>query len=207
MCPLWSLWGPHVFLGDHGGISTCPLRSLGSPCALWGPWGPHTPTLAGDTAQNMGGLHLQLLGWARGTPGVTACPSLSVQSLQRWGGWVGTGSQRAQHGPAAAAATTGHLPGWTGQESLAESDPEMWSLVQKEKDRQCRGLELIASEVGAGGLGKGGVRPGGTPCLGGVWLLCFPSTFSPQNFCSRAALEALGSCLNNKYSEGYPGKR
>ncbi|KAL7989899.1 hypothetical protein Chor_012565 [Crotalus horridus] len=28
-----------------------------------------------------------------------------------------------------------------------------------------------------------------------------------KNFCSRAALEALGSCLNNKYSEGYPGKR
>ncbi|NWY08043.1 GLYM protein, partial [Nothoprocta ornata] len=28
-----------------------------------------------------------------------------------------------------------------------------------------------------------------------------------QNFCSRAALEALGSCLNNKYSEGYPGRR
>ncbi|MBN3296147.1 GLYM protein, partial [Amia calva] len=49
----------------------------------------------------------------------------------------------------------------------------MWKLVQKEKDRQLRGLELIASE----------------------------------NFCSRAALEALGSCLNNKYSEGYPGKR
>ncbi|XP_066063558.1 serine hydroxymethyltransferase, mitochondrial [Chamaea fasciata] len=93
------------------------------------------------------------------------------RTLQRWGGRVGTGSQRAQHSPAAAAA--GHSPGWTGQESLAESDPEMWSLVQKEKDRQCRGLELIASE----------------------------------NFCSRAALEALGSCLNNKYSEGYPGKR
>jgi glycine hydroxymethyltransferase len=28
-----------------------------------------------------------------------------------------------------------------------------------------------------------------------------------KNFCSRAALEALGSCLNNKYSEGYPGQR
>lgn len=28
-----------------------------------------------------------------------------------------------------------------------------------------------------------------------------------QNFCSRAALEAQGSCLNNKYSEGYPGQR
>ncbi|XP_078394445.1 serine hydroxymethyltransferase, mitochondrial-like, partial [Cetorhinus maximus] len=62
---------------------------------------------------------------------------------------------------------------WTGQEPLAESDPEVWSLVQSEKDRQCRGLELIASE----------------------------------NFCSRASLEAMGSCLNNKYSEGYPGKR
>ncbi|XP_074500888.1 serine hydroxymethyltransferase, mitochondrial-like [Sebastes fasciatus] len=63
--------------------------------------------------------------------------------------------------------------GWTGQESLARDDPEMWSLLQQEKDRQCRGLELIASE----------------------------------NFCSRAALEAQGSCLNNKYSEGYPGQR
>uniref|UniRef100_A0A7N8WNS7 glycine hydroxymethyltransferase n=1 Tax=Mastacembelus armatus TaxID=205130 RepID=A0A7N8WNS7_9TELE len=62
---------------------------------------------------------------------------------------------------------------WTGQESLAQDDPEMWELLQKEKDRQCRGLELIASE----------------------------------NFCSRAALEAQGSCLNNKYSEGYPGRR
>ncbi|XP_048877777.1 serine hydroxymethyltransferase, mitochondrial [Brienomyrus brachyistius] len=62
---------------------------------------------------------------------------------------------------------------WTGQESLAQDDPEMWELLRREKDRQCRGLELIASE----------------------------------NFCSQAALEALGSCLNNKYSEGYPGKR
>ncbi|XP_075958253.1 serine hydroxymethyltransferase, mitochondrial-like [Anarhichas minor] len=63
--------------------------------------------------------------------------------------------------------------GWTGQENLAQDDPEMWSLLQQEKERQCRGLELIASE----------------------------------NFCSRAALEAQGSCLNNKYSEGYPGQR
>lgn len=28
-----------------------------------------------------------------------------------------------------------------------------------------------------------------------------------ENFCSRAGLEALGSCLNNKYSEGYPNQR
>lgn len=28
-----------------------------------------------------------------------------------------------------------------------------------------------------------------------------------ENFASRAVLEALGSCMNNKYSEGYPGQR
>lgn len=62
---------------------------------------------------------------------------------------------------------------WTGQEALEQEDPEMYDLIKQEKDRQVRGLELIASE----------------------------------NFCSRAALEAMGSCLNNKYSEGYPGQR
>ncbi|XP_021967426.1 serine hydroxymethyltransferase, mitochondrial isoform X2 [Folsomia candida] len=62
---------------------------------------------------------------------------------------------------------------WTGQEPLAQDDPEMWELVKEEKIRQVNGLELIASE----------------------------------NFCSRAALEIMGSCLNNKYSEGYPGSR
>ncbi|KAL1272228.1 hypothetical protein QQF64_028090 [Cirrhinus molitorella] len=79
-------------------------------------------------------------------------------------------SVRSQH---SAAAFADDDRSWTGQESLAQDDPEMWDLLLKEKDRQCRGLELIASE----------------------------------NFCSRAALEAQGSCLNNKYSEGYPGKR
>jgi len=62
---------------------------------------------------------------------------------------------------------------WSGQEDLINDDPEIWQLIQKEKDRQIRGLELIASE----------------------------------NFCSRAGLTALGSCLNNKYAEGYPGAR
>ena len=31
--------------------------------------------------------------------------------------------------------------------------------------------------------------------------------FCLQNFCSRAALTVLGSCLNNKYAEGLPGQR
>lgn len=56
---------------------------------------------------------------------------------------------------------------------LCEFDPEMWELVKQEKQRQLRGLELIASE----------------------------------NFTSRAVHDTLGSCLANKYSEGYPGAR
>jgi len=36
---------------------------------------------------------------------------------------------------------------WTGQEKLEDDDPEMNDLIRQEKDRQVRGLELIASEV------------------------------------------------------------
>lgn len=36
---------------------------------------------------------------------------------------------------------------WTGQEALEDDDPEMCDLIKQEKDRQVRGLELIASEV------------------------------------------------------------
>lgn len=53
-------------------------------------------------------------------------------------------------------------------ESLADKDPEVWQIIQGEKDRQFGCLELIASE----------------------------------NFTSRAVMEAMGSCLTNKYSEG-----
>lgn len=56
---------------------------------------------------------------------------------------------------------------------LGVVDPEVQKIVTKEKDRQFRSLELIASE----------------------------------NFTSRAVMEAVGSCLTNKYSEGLPGKR
>ncbi|XP_057979495.1 serine hydroxymethyltransferase 3, chloroplastic isoform X2 [Malania oleifera] len=56
---------------------------------------------------------------------------------------------------------------------LSEADPEVHAIVEKEKQRQFKSLELIASE----------------------------------NFTSRAVMEAVGSCLTNKYSEGLPGKR
>jgi glycine hydroxymethyltransferase len=57
--------------------------------------------------------------------------------------------------------------------SLKESDPEIYSIIEKEKERQMNGLELIPSE----------------------------------NLVSEAVLEAMGSILTNKYSEGYPHKR
>ncbi|XP_038689572.1 serine hydroxymethyltransferase 3, chloroplastic-like [Tripterygium wilfordii] len=57
--------------------------------------------------------------------------------------------------------------------SLGEADPDVHEIIDKEKKRQLKSLELIASE----------------------------------NFTSRAVMEALGSCLTNKYSEGLPGKR
>lgn len=58
-------------------------------------------------------------------------------------------------------------------DDISIDDPEMHNLIQSEKDRQLRGLELIASE----------------------------------NFASKSVLQALGSCLNNKYSEGQVGQR
>ncbi|KAA0033337.1 hypothetical protein IC582_010493 [Cucumis melo] len=60
-----------------------------------------------------------------------------------------------------------------GNTPLNTVDPEIFDLIEKEKRRQCRGIELIASE----------------------------------NFTSFAVIEALGSALTNKYSEGMPGNR
>ncbi|HCC23038.1 TPA: serine hydroxymethyltransferase [Candidatus Falkowbacteria bacterium] len=57
--------------------------------------------------------------------------------------------------------------------NLATTDPQIHDLINKERDRQEKHLELIPSE----------------------------------NFVSLAVMEALGSVLTNKYSEGYPGKR
>lgn len=54
-----------------------------------------------------------------------------------------------------------------------EKDQVIFDLIGKEYERQCKGIELIASE----------------------------------NFVSNQVMEAMGSCLTNKYAEGYPGKR
>ncbi|KAL0220343.1 hypothetical protein RCL1_000197 [Eukaryota sp. TZLM3-RCL] len=69
--------------------------------------------------------------------------------------------------------TLASLASKIGNKPLSSTDPELFSLIQNEKKRQCTGLELIASE----------------------------------NFTSKAVIDCLGSCLTNKYSEGYPGQR
>jgi glycine hydroxymethyltransferase len=56
---------------------------------------------------------------------------------------------------------------------LKDVDPEINSIIEKEKDRQRKCVNLIASE----------------------------------NFAPRCVLEAVGSVMVNKYSEGYPGAR
>ncbi len=52
-------------------------------------------------------------------------------------------------------------------------DQEIFDIIEREHQRQKKGIELIASE----------------------------------NFVSDEVMQAMGSCLTNKYAEGYPGKR
>lgn len=56
---------------------------------------------------------------------------------------------------------------------LEEVDPEIADIIEHEKARQWKGLELIPSE----------------------------------NFTSVSVMQAVGSVMTNKYSEGYPGAR
>ncbi|OWM79350.1 hypothetical protein CDL15_Pgr003523 [Punica granatum] len=60
-----------------------------------------------------------------------------------------------------------------GSQSIESADPDLFEIMEKEKNRQVKGIELIASE----------------------------------NFVCKAVMEALGSHLTNKYSEGMPGAR
>ena len=54
-----------------------------------------------------------------------------------------------------------------------EKDAKIFDLIEREHQRQLKGIELIASE----------------------------------NFVSDEVMRAMGSCLTNKYAEGYPGHR
>ncbi|MCQ2111278.1 MAG: serine hydroxymethyltransferase [Bacteroidaceae bacterium] len=54
-----------------------------------------------------------------------------------------------------------------------ERDQQIFDIIEREHQRQKKGIELIASE----------------------------------NFVSDQVMQAMGSCLTNKYAEGYPGKR
>lgn len=105
-----------------------------------------------------------------------------------------------------------------GTKALADTDPEIMGLIQLEKKRQVTGIELIASEA-LPSPAPSPLRwsspfrltlpspplPSPSPCLSAcVSRACHGH---PQNFASRAVLEALGSCMTNKYAEGLPGRR
>lgn len=82
---------------------------------------------------------------------------------------------RAQHSKVAPTPAGEAAGGWTGQESLSDTDPEMWELLQREKDRQCRGLELIASEVGHEDMGQRATHRESSPVgLKSLFLSLFP---------------------------------
>jgi glycine hydroxymethyltransferase len=68
--------------------------------------------------------------------------------------------------------TTCNPTSWR-ESPLADTDPDIFRLIQEEERREADTMRLIASE----------------------------------NYVSRAVLEASGSILTNKYSEGYPRKR
>ena len=53
------------------------------------------------------------------------------------------------------------------------NDSAIFTLIEEERQRQLKGIELIASE----------------------------------NFVSEEVMKAMGSCMTNKYAEGYPGTR
>lgn len=95
---------------------------------------------------------------------------------------------------------------------LSVEDPEIHALIAHEVERQQSGLELIASEVGRRASTSVHVH-GHTISrlsLAAATLTFRRATFhaSPtQNFTSAAVMEANGSFLTNKYSEGLPGAR
>lgn len=77
---------------------------------------------------------------------------------------------------------------------LTEVDPDMHALIVAEQKRQLECLEFIASEVRRT-RARAARESHRIAC--GMW----------QNFTSNAVMEALGSCLTNKYAEGVPGDR
>jgi hypothetical protein len=98
----------------------------------------------------------------------------------------------------------------------ADVAPQVWALIQKEKERQwCARLAARARLAFPGassparrrrqprraGRAARADRLVGVPLRKGIELI------ASENFTSFAVMEALGSALTNKYSEGLPGAR
>jgi glycine hydroxymethyltransferase len=80
--------------------------------------------------------------------------------------------------------------------SLQDADPEVFGLIQEEKTRQWQ-VPIFARP----GISHPASNPVRRANRKGIELI------ASENFTSRAVMEALGSPLTNKYSEGQPGAR
>ena len=91
----------------------------------------------------------------------------------------------------------------TGLEPLAEHDPVVHEIIEREKRRQFESLEL--SKFSANLILPTYQLTSLTHSFSFLWL---PSpTVASENFTSKAVMQCLGSALTNKYCEGLPGKR
>lgn len=114
----------------------------------------------------------KLLKVANARPMVTSHASLAAEPATETGHSAGTNADA--YARLAANPATKHVT-WPRflNAPLSEVDPVLVDIIEHEKNRQWKGLELIPSE----------------------------------NFVSSSVMEAVGSVMTNKYSEGYPGAR
>src|SRR5206468_4434365 len=75
--------------------------------------------------------------------------------------------------------------------------------------RHARRVEKIESAGSVGGKSLAEVDPAVFSAVEAEKLRQFENIelIASENFTSRAVMEAQGSCLTNKYAEGYPGRR
>lgn len=96
------------------------------------------------------------------------------------------------HTPLVAVERTTYSGSSLTRDSINQVDPEIWELIKKVTFLQHSGdlTELMIIFLQEKSRQKRGLE-----------------LIASENFTSKAVSDALGSCLANKYSEGYPGAR
>ncbi|XP_031484334.1 serine hydroxymethyltransferase 7-like [Nymphaea colorata] len=152
---------------DCGNARRIPLQLLDQP--------EHTESRA-DSNQDRDKEEFSILGYTmrlkRRKEAEPSPPRPPVPAFLRPDSGCSSSASTSKQGMVQMEARRAAVRAWANQ-PLSAADADVWEIMEKEKERQFRGIELIASE----------------------------------NFVCRGVLEALGSHLTNKYSEGLPGAR